>query len=70
MGFKARMDPSRVCFAPMCNGFLRFTSGVTAAGLLVARMAVKPFSTHTLANISTGIAGAQPKTEHVAAQRS
>ena len=29
--------------SPTCNGFLRFTSGVTPADLLVASMAAKPF---------------------------
>ena len=44
LGFKARI------LRPGCDGFLRFTSGVTPADLLVASMVAKPFSIHLLAH--------------------
>ena len=40
LGFKARVDhPLLACFVDVHNGFLRFTSGVTPANLLMASMA-------------------------------
>ena len=36
LGFKVRVDPH---LSPACSGFLRFTSGVTSADLLMASMA-------------------------------
>ena len=45
LNFKARVDP--LTLSPACNGFLRFTSAVTPAELLVASMVTKPFSIHT-----------------------
>ena len=45
LGFKAREDSltCMLCLSTVCNGFLRFTSGVTLADLLVASMAAEPF---------------------------
>ena len=37
LGFNVRVDQ-----LPTCNGFLRFTLGVTPAELLMTRMAAKP----------------------------
>ena len=37
--------------SPACNGFFRFTSGVTPADLLMASMVVKSFRIHILVHI-------------------
>ena len=42
LGFKARVDFMLACFLA-CMLFLRFTSGVTCADLLMASMAARPF---------------------------
>ena len=39
--------PDLHAFSPACNGFLRFTSGVTPADLLVANMRTKSFRKST-----------------------
>ena len=39
------MDPHLCASSPACNGFFRFTSGVTAADLLTASMATEHFWT-------------------------
>ena len=39
LGFEARVDPLLACFVTCMNGFLRFTSGVTPADLLMGSMA-------------------------------
>ena len=46
LGFEVRVDPSLVCFldsSTVCNGFVRFTSGVTPTGFLMACIATEPF---------------------------
>ena len=47
LGFKTSGIPHLCALSPACNGFLRFTSSVTPANLLVARMAANAF-THLL----------------------
>ena len=47
LGFKARVDHSLIC-----NGFLRFISGATPAGVLTASIATEPsLSSDTVLNI-------------------
>ena len=43
--------PSLDASFPVCNGFLRFTTGATPADLLVVSMEAEPFSIHTVAHI-------------------
>ena len=46
LSFKASVGSSHLhSLLPACNGILRFTSGVTPADLLVARMATELFLT-------------------------
>ena len=41
--FQSQGDPLLACFIALCNGFLRFSYGVTPADLLAASMAAEPF---------------------------
>ena len=48
LGFKTRVDPPYLhAYSPVCNGFLRFTSSVTPADLLAAKL----FSIQVFAHI-------------------
>ena len=51
LDFKAREDPSFYASSPACNGFLRFTSGVTPANLLTAEQP-SLFDPHTWTHTS------------------
>ena len=47
-GFQSQAGfPCLYALLPVCNRFLRFTSGATPYDLLVASMAAKPFHAHT-----------------------
>ena len=42
--FQSQVGLAHLCdLLPVCNGFIRFSSGVTPADLLAGSMAVEPF---------------------------
>ena len=43
LGFKASVVPNLLASSLICNGFLRLTSGVTPADLLIVRISATPF---------------------------
>ena len=60
LGFKAMVVPHLCTSSLACNGFLRFTSGVTSAELLTVNIAAKPFgSMYLYTYISIGRARTQ-----------
>ena len=58
LDFSSRLSwVSNPASSPVCNGFLRFTSGVTPAELLKTSLAAEPFLIHILALIYSSIGG-------------
>ena len=60
--------PHLHAFSPACNGFLRFTSGVTPANCIEVTVATKPFRPTYLQIYPQALVGFEPTTMCAAAQ--
>ena len=61
LGFKARVDPHLHASLPAYEGFLRFTSVVTPAGLLLISIAADPFLLTYLQRYLQVLVGLNPR---------